>query len=303
MTGHPGAERKPRLLLFSLKEGARSYVFMKRPWDPGGEVAPGVAGQHSIRRTLGRFGAGGRVFPREVNQCFLNRVKSIGIIGSNRCGIPFGSGRWRWMKRRIRCIFNMFPFATGSAILDRSVFSLIIRCWFPTGRFIKNPSLVFVRPHACGRSDLSLSDRWIFGRQWCEQLSQLEAYLQNRPIPMKIVYVPENIGVRNRRSAGVSLRGPGVYAVRFSDRDTFRRVLLGKKEGKHLRTMTTSSNLPPKRGRPENGFGGCPCPRPSVLSSAVLTDASLQRFEVKPVPARTVLRTGRGGSAARRTGC
>lgn len=159
----------------------------------------------------------------------------------------------------------------------------------------ESEALVFVRPHVhvdgliyrCPTDEETAA-------KWCEQLSQLEAYLQNRPIPMKIVYVPENIGVTEQGDLRVFLCGdPAYMQCDFSDRDTFRRVLLGKK-GKekaspHNDDVLQSSAEKGTSGKWLWGLG-------IALALLVLVGFVvggfglmhlLQRFEVKPVPART----------------
>lgn len=62
----------------------------------------------------------------------------------------------------------------------------------------------------------------------CEQLAELEAYLKNQPLPMKIIYHPENIGVTDEGELRVFLCGDASYMrYDFSDRETFRKILIG----------------------------------------------------------------------------
>ena len=66
--------------------------------------------------------------------------------------------------------------------------------------------------------------------QWCGQLAQLEDYLENQPIPMKIVYSLQNIGVTDQGELRVFLCGnPSHIRCDFSDRETLRRALIGEK--------------------------------------------------------------------------
>ena len=88
---------------------------------------------------------------------------------------------------------------------------------------------------------------------WCDQLAKLEAYLKNQPHPMQIVYVPENIGLTDQGELRVFLCGDASYMRwDFSDRETFRRILIGEKgagEG------FSGVGRGPQREVPEMGVG------------------------------------------------
>lgn len=98
----------------------------------------------------------------------------------------------------------------------------------------ESKALVFVRPyvHVDGLIYRCPTDEETAG-MWCDQLAQLETYLENQPIPMKIVYVPENIGVTAEGELRVFLCGDVSYMrLDFCDRETFRQALIdeGRKE-------------------------------------------------------------------------
>ena len=93
----------------------------------------------------------------------------------------------------------------------------------------ESKALVFVRPyvHVDGLIYRCPTDEET-ATKWFDQLSQLETYLENQPIPMKIVYVPENIGVTDEGELRVFLCGDASYMrLDFCDRETFRQALIG----------------------------------------------------------------------------
>src|SRR5690606_26947389 len=64
----------------------------------------------------------------------------------------------------------------------------------------------------------------------CAQLADLEAYLKDQPIPMQILYHPENIGLTDEGELRVFLCGNASFMQwDFSDRETFRKSLVAQK--------------------------------------------------------------------------
>lgn len=97
--------------------------------------------------------------------------------------------------------------------------------------FQESKALVFVRPYLPldGLVYRCPADEGT-AMAWCDQLAKLEAYLKNQPHPMQIVYVPENIGLTDQGELRVFLCGDASYMRwDFSDRETFRRILIGEK--------------------------------------------------------------------------
>lgn len=93
--------------------------------------------------------------------------------------------------------------------------------------------LIFVRPYVLIENLIHRIpiDQKTAG-SYCTQLAHLETYLKNQSIPMKILYHPENIGLTDEGELRVLLCGTASYMrCDFSDRETFRKVLVGEKEG------------------------------------------------------------------------
>jgi len=168
------------------------------------------------------------------SECFSNRVRFTGTIGSNPfCTPPLESGRWPSIHRRKRVYLQHVPLrkSVPQSLVDQYL-SLDHPLLIPHRQvFQESKALVFVRPYLpldglvyrCPADEET-------AMAWCDQLAKLEAYLKNQPHPMQIVYVPENIGLTDQGELRVFLCGDASYMRwDFSDRETFRRILIGEK--------------------------------------------------------------------------
>lgn len=152
----------------------------------------------------------------------------------------------------------------------------------------ESKALVFVRPYV-------LVDGLIYrcptdeqtAAKWCEQLAQLEAYLGNRPNPMKIVYVPENIGVTGDGELRVFLCGdPSYIRCDFSNRETFRKVLIGEKRKRSILKFGDVRQATVSKGKFWKLVLGMGLALLCVAAGFGLVKF-LQKSEEKPVPAQT----------------
>lgn len=92
----------------------------------------------------------------------------------------------------------------------------------------ESDALVFVRPYILLESLIHRSPNEETAKNWCDQLLELETYLEIQPIPMRVVYHLENIGVTDKGELRVFLCGNESYMQwDFSDRETFRKILVG----------------------------------------------------------------------------
>lgn len=151
-------------------------------------------------------------------------------------------------------------------------------------------ALVFVRPYV--RVDGLIyrcpTDEETAAR-WCDQLSQLETYLENQPNPMKIVYVPENIGVTDKGELRVFLCGDDSYMqCNFSDRESFRKALIGEKKGDAPPETEDVRHTPASKGKSRKWFWGVGIAVLLLFIAACFGLIHfLQKSGEKPVPAQT----------------
>jgi len=92
-------------------------------------------------------------------------------------------------------------------------------------------------------------------KNWCDQLLDLDTYLEIQPIPMRVAYHPENIGLTDEGELRVFLCGNASFMQwDFSDRETFRKSLVAQKgeqneeteQAKELQAAPTPSVQKPR---------------------------------------------------------